>query len=116
MTNLIINGIQSTEDEGTIDISLGTETKTAQIDDDSNSLLYHVITLKDNGMGMDADQIERIFDPFFTTKTVGEGTGLGLSIAHGIVKEHGGWIDVESDSGKGSIFRVYLPSDEALSR
>ena len=116
LTNLIINGIQSTEDEGTIDISLGTETKTAQIDDDSNSRLYHVITLKDNGMGMDADQIERIFDPFFTTKTVGEGTGLGLSIAHGIVKEHGGWIDVESDSGKGSIFQVYLPSDEASSR
>ncbi len=53
--------------------------------------------------------MEQLFEPFFTTKEVGEGTGLGLSIAYGIVQEHGGWIDVQSEIDKGSCFTVYLP-------
>ncbi|MDB4533067.1 ATP-binding protein, partial [bacterium] len=52
---------------------------------------------------------EHIFEPFFTTKDVGEGTGLGLSISHGIIQEHGGWIEVETSEGQGSSFSVYLP-------
>lgn len=115
LTNLIINGIQSTGDQGTVDISLGSETRQEQGGEKSTSRTYHVITLTDNGMGMSVDQLKRIFDPFFTTKTVGDGTGLGLSIAHGIVREHDGWIDVESDLGQGSTFRVFLPSDQTSS-
>jgi signal transduction histidine kinase len=68
------------------------------------------ITVSDDGPGIAADVIPRIFDPFFTTKDVGEGSGLGLSIVHGIVDRHGGRIEVESQLGQGTTFRITLPS------
>ena len=71
---------------------------------------YCMIAIRDNGVGM-ADAIrEHIFEPFFTTKDVGDGTGLGLSISHGIIHEHDGWIEVESEVGQGSCFSIYLPA------
>jgi signal transduction histidine kinase len=57
--------------------------------------------------------LEQVFDPFFTTKAPGEGTGLGLSVAYGIAEDHGGWIDAESASQKGSRFRIWLPLELA---
>ncbi|MBK9474569.1 MAG: PAS domain S-box protein [bacterium] len=73
-----------------------------------------VIEIADTGCGMSPETMARIFEPFYTTKDVGKGTGLGLSISHGIVTEHGGHIEVESEVGAGSKFRIILPSQSAL--
>jgi signal transduction histidine kinase len=69
-----------------------------------------VIQVADNGSGIEKKNIERIFDPFFSTKPTGEGTGLGLSVSYGIIKNHGGSVDVESEPGKGTTFTIKLPT------
>ncbi|WP_300459004.1 PAS domain-containing sensor histidine kinase [Desulfobacula sp.] len=104
--NLINNAIDAMEKSGgTIQI----ETNISKIE--KNHL---VISIEDNGPGIPKDNLDRIFDPFFTTKAVGKGTGLGLSICYGIIQKMKGKIDVYSQVGIGTKFRIWIPFQEAL--
>jgi CheY-like chemotaxis protein len=71
---------------------------------------FTVLSVTDTGTGIPAEHIPHIFEPFFTTKDVGKGTGLGLATVYGIVKQHEGWIEVASQKGAGSLFKVFLPA------
>ena len=70
-----------------------------------------IISIRDNGVGIAAETVDKIFDPFFTTKDVGEGAGLGLSISYGIIERHKGEISVDSEVGLGTNFTIRLPVD-----
>ena len=95
--NLLINAVQAIEDHGRITIRTGHDEKNVWVE------------VEDTGKGIKPEQLGKIFDPFFTTKSVGMGTGLGLSLSYGIVKKHNGRIEVKSNLGKGTSFRVFLP-------
>jgi hypothetical protein len=70
---------------------------------------FVVLTVRDTGTGISSEHLPHIFEPFFTTKGVGKGTGLGLATVYGIIKQHQGWIEVESGVGTGSTFKIFLP-------
>ena len=113
LMNLLINARDSMPEGGEITIATGN----ASLPDraflehhpDIEASDYVMLSVKDTGVGMDADVKARIFDPFFTTKEIGKGSGMGLATVHGIVGQSGGHITVESSPGNGSEFRIYLP-------
>jgi CheY-like chemotaxis protein len=70
---------------------------------------FVLLSVTDNGQGMDRETWERAFEPFFTTKPVGKGTGLGLTMVFGILQRHGGWVDIDTEKGKGTRVQAYLP-------
>ncbi len=101
--NLLINAVQACESGGAIKVHTRTEPPGAVPGESV------VIEIEDNGCGINPEHLPRVFDPFFTTKPVGQGTGLGLSVSYGIIRDHGGSIAVESEAGRGSLFRIRIP-------
>ena len=109
LTNLLVNAGEAMPQGGPVEMVIGRESVTPPPGTDRQPGEYARVDVRIRARAWLPEIIDQIFEPFFTTKQVGEGTGLGLSIAYGIVQEHGGWIDVHSDQGKGSCFSVYLP-------
>ena len=112
LTNFVLNGIQAMPQGGTLRVSVGHKHVRPPAEPGGPEGAYLCLSVVDEGEGIAREHLLRIFEPFFTTKGVGQGTGLGLSVAYGIVSEHGGWIDVESEVGRGSRFTIFLPPAE----
>jgi signal transduction histidine kinase len=107
--NLVMNAVHASPPGRDVVIALSHDKAVPPAEDGRPEQPCVRIEVRDHGTGITHDALPRIFEPFFTTKDVGEGTGLGLSVVYGIVKDHGGWIDVDSSEGKGSVFTVWLP-------
>lgn len=107
--NMLVNAQHAIEHEGSITVRTRRLAQPKSVDSDVGPVPMVEISIIDTGCGIPENNLKRIFDPFFTSKEVGKGTGLGLSVSHGIVRAHGGAIEVESVVGKGSTFRIYLP-------
>jgi signal transduction histidine kinase len=109
LANLVVNGIQAMKQGGDLVVNLSHVTARPPSRTDGPDARYLRLSVTDAGTGIAAEDRARVFEPFYTTKDVGEGTGLGLSIAYGIMQDHGGFIDVDSEAGRGSTFSLYFP-------
>ncbi|NDJ24492.1 response regulator [Nostoc sp. B(2019)] len=117
LMNLCVNARDAMPNGGTLRISAENaffDENYARMNLEAQIGPYVVITVSDTGVGIPAEILDRIFEPFFTTKEVGKGTGLGLSTVIGIIKSHGGFVNVSSEVGNGTRFQVYLPAAEGM--
>ncbi len=109
IANLVINGVQAMPQGGPVTLTVKKVRATPPPDLGGPERAYARLDVHDRGTGIDPDVLPHIFEPFFTTKPVGDGNGLGLPVAWGIVKDHLGWIAVDSRPGVGTTFSLYLP-------
>ena len=100
--NLMVNAAHAIPEQGTITLRTGFDQSTVWVE------------VEDTGAGIKPEHLKRIFEPFFTTKPIGKGTGLGLSLAYSIVQRHHGKLDVHSELGEGTVFRVSLPRERVI--
>jgi PAS domain S-box-containing protein len=117
LLNLAVNARDAMPNGGTLTLTLANITLDAKTVDGCKgptSGRHVLLQVSDTGLGIPPEIRERIFEPFFTTKEVGKGTGFGLATVHTIIKSHGGFLNVESEMGRGSTFNIYLPADPAL--
>ena len=117
LMNLCVNARDAIPSSGILSISaenLLIDENYARMNLEAKEGPYTVITVLDTGVGIPREILDRIFEPFFTTKDVGQGTGLGLSTVLGIIKSHGGFVNVYSEPGNGTSFKVYLPAVEGM--
>jgi two-component system NtrC family sensor kinase len=110
LTNLVVNAIQAMPTGGELTVYTCEEVASPPVGVPATAGDYACLHVADAGVGMTSEELRHAFEPFFTTKEVGSGTGLGLSVAHGIVRDHGGWITATSEVDRGSCFSMYLPS------
>jgi PAS domain S-box-containing protein len=116
IVNLVVNARDAMPRGGRLVLSTGNQDLTHDNgrDRDVPSGRYVVLSVSDNGVGMDPEVLSRIFEPFYTTKDVGKGTGLGLSTVYGTVEQSGGYVVVDSKPGKGTEFKIFLPRVDAV--
>jgi signal transduction histidine kinase len=107
--NLIVNAMQAIKERGAVKVCVRRIVRAPPQPAPEGGSEHIAICVEDNGVGIPAENLERIFEPFFTTQGAGRGTGLGLSICSEIVRDHRGWIEVESEVRRGSRFTIYLP-------
>lgn len=115
LMNLCINARDAMPDGGTLEIgakNITIDEQYTKMNIEAKPGTYVQVTVSDTGAGIPPEIIGKIFDPFFTTKEQGKGTGLGLSTVYSIIKSHGGFVNVYSEEGRGTIFKVYLPAKE----
>ena len=110
--NLVVNARDSMDNKGTITVrtdNINLTQKDCRYLTEARPGKYVRILVADSGKGMNRETLEHIFEPFFTTKESGKGTGLGMAVVYGIVKQHGGWVNVESEPDQGTEFSIYFP-------
>lgn len=113
VTNLVMNAIQATPQGGPVTVAVQSKEMRPPQDIGGAEADYLCLSVTDVGEGIAPDALSRMFEPFFTTKDVGKGTGLGLAVTYGIIRDHGGWISVESNPKAGVTFSVFLPRNKS---
>lgn len=111
LTNLVMNAAHASPQGSSIEVEVGRVRRAPPPEVGGGEADFTTLAVQDHGTGIGPDHLPHVFEPFFTTKDVGEGTGLGLSVAFGIVQDHGGFIEVQSELGRGSRFTIHLPAE-----